>query len=204
MHARIPRAIPRDPVTAEDRARSLAALRTLLREDHGIGAFTLDAIAARAGVARAVMQRQFGNLAGLCEALWDELFSDGCLGQLPRALTLADPFDALAELIAIHARFWHAERRVIRRLRALAALDRDLERTLRQRQEEHKLALRKLASRLPSRALTAASGYAALDVLAIATSFEAYDAIAGSEHDPDEATAALQELARAAIAGDRK
>lgn len=200
----MPRAVPRDPASAEERALILVATRALLAEERPSTAFTLDAIAARAGVARAVMQRQFGTLAGLCEALWDELLSAGCLCELPRALTLRDPFEALAELVAIHTRFWHAQRRVIRRLRALAALDRELERALAQREEERKLALRKLAARLPSRALTAASGFAALDVLAIATSFEAYDVIAGSEHDPDEATAALQELARAAIAGDRK
>jgi AcrR family transcriptional regulator len=197
----MPRAVPRDPASAEERARILVATRALLADEHAGSAFTLDAIASRAGVARAGMQRQFGTLAGVCEALWDELLSAGCLIQLPRALALADPFAALDELIAIHARFWHAERRVLRRLRALAALDAELERALLQREQDRRAGLRKLALRLHARSLQLPATFSTVDVLAIATSFETFEGIAGTEHGTVEVTAALQALARAALGG---
>ena len=109
-------------VAAEQtRTRVIAAARELLTASGGFTGFTIDAVAAQAGVARMTVYYQFGSKAGLLEALFDDLAARGGMDQLPAAFSRADPLDALAEFIALFCRFWASERLLIRRLQGLAA-----------------------------------------------------------------------------------
>lgn len=187
---------PADP----ERDRILSAARAMLAEESAVTALGLDTLAARAGVARAQMQKQFGTLAGVLEALWDRLVSDGCLAQLPRAFALEDPAQAVDELIAIHARLWDAERKVVRRVRAFAALDADLERALRVREHDRREGLRRFAPRLASGPLGAKVMQELVGVLALVTAFEMIDTLAGPDRPIADVVPELQAIARALLA----
>src|SRR5947207_15410103 len=120
----------RETASSRTRGRIVEAARDLLAAEGGPAGFTLDAVARRAGVARMTVYYQFGSKAGLLEALFDSLGSRGGMGRLPGAFQRADALEALDELLGVFAGFWASDRLVIRRVRALAALDPDFGRAV--------------------------------------------------------------------------
>src|SRR5213593_1924846 len=114
----------------QTRSRVLEATRKLIMASSVPP--SIDAVAARAGVARMTIYYQFGSKAGLLEALFDDLAARGGLEQLPAAFGQPDPLEALAELIGVFCRFWASDRLLIRRLQGLAALDPDFEQVSRE------------------------------------------------------------------------
>ena len=72
----------RQEIIDQGRQQVLAAARSLLAEPGGL-AFTVDAVARRADVARATVYYQFGSKSGLLEAVCDHLADLG--GMVARA-----------------------------------------------------------------------------------------------------------------------
>jgi AcrR family transcriptional regulator len=180
----------------EERMRVIAAAQALLAEENAAPGFTIDALAARAGVARAQVQRRFGTPARVLEALWDQLLSDRCLALLPQAFERKEPTAVLAELIAIHGRCWHGQRRVIRRIKAFAAFDPELERALRTRELERREGLRRFADRLArGGSIRVPGGIELVEVLALATAFEFFDSLAGPARPIEQVMPAAQGIA---------
>ena len=135
-------------VIDESRRRVLDAARALLADPTGYPAFTVDAVARRADVARATVYYQFRSKTGLLEALCDDLAGTGQMGDLPQAFAEADPRAAAHRLIAVFAGFWAADRVVMRRLRALAALDPDVHAVISARDKRRREGLEALVGRL--------------------------------------------------------
>src|SRR5271165_852074 len=80
-----------------DRGRQqvLEAARRLLAGTASYTAFTVDAVAKQADVARATVYYQFGSKAGLLEAVCDSLAEAGQMSELATAFTEPDPREAL-------------------------------------------------------------------------------------------------------------
>jgi AcrR family transcriptional regulator len=177
----------------ETRARILAAARDQLAEDTS---FSIDAVARRADVARMTVYYQFSSKRGLLEALFDALAARGGMQQLPSAFQQANPEAALNRFIDVFARFWSSDRIVLRRLRAMAALDRELDEVLRERNEGRRNGLRVIVSRLPVR-----TGHIAetVDLLFALTSFENFDVLAGPDRTPDEVSPLVKRAAAAIV-----
>ena len=180
----------------ETRARVLAAARDQLAKE---ASFSIDAVARRADVARMTVYYQFGSKRGLLEALFDLLAARGGLQQLPDAFRQSDPKLALDRLVEIFARFWSSDRVVMRRLRAMAALDPELDQVLRDRVEGLRNGLRVIVSRLPKGKSPVAE---TVDLLFALTSFESFDLLAGPDRTPEE-VGPLVKRAAAAIVGPR-
>jgi hypothetical protein len=117
--------------------------------------------------------------------------------QLASAFQQADPAAALNRFIDVFARFWSSDRIVLRRLRAMAALDHELDQVLRERNEGRRNGLRVIVSRLPARA-----GHIAetVDLLFALTSFENFDVLAGPDRTPDEVSPLVKRAASAIVA----
>jgi AcrR family transcriptional regulator len=188
----------RQALADETRAKILDAARVQLETQD---AFSIDAVARRADVARMTVYYQFGSKRGLLEAVFDSLAARGGLRGLPAAFQQADPWLALEGLIDVFARFWSSDRVVLRRLRAMAALDPELDEVLRERNEGRRQGLRVILSRLESLGdgkRKAASEL--LDLLFALTSFENFDVLAGPERTPEQ-VAPLVKRAALAILG---
>ena len=182
----------RQAVIDESRRRVLDAARALLAEPDGYTAFTVDAVARRGDVARATVYYQFRSKTGLLEALCDDLAEAGQMGDLPRAFAGSDPLAAVHGLIEVFARFWAADRVVMRRLRALAALDPDVRAVITARDERRRQGLEVLVRRVsagpprpgPTRdAVPELRPEDAVRALLAITSFESFDAMAGAGRD---------------------
>ena len=177
------------------RRRVLDAARALLAESTSYTAFTVDAVAKRADVARATVYYQFGSKTGLLEALCDVLADEGQMSDLAGAFTDPDPEEALRTFVTVFARFWDADRLVMRRLRALAALDPDVAAVIAARDERRRHALRALLDRRtdvpnPKRAVRVAH---------MLTSFETFDAVLTPQQKPTHAVPVLIDLITASI-----
>jgi AcrR family transcriptional regulator len=180
---------------AENRRRVLDAARALLGESTAYTAFTVDAIAKQADVARATVYYQFGSKTGVLEALCDELAEAGELSRLGQAFAEPDPQQALHLFVAAFARFWATDRTVTRRQRALAALDPEVGTVIKARDERRQAGLAVLIGRL------VAPAPHLVQVLYTLTSFETFDSLAGPSPDPALAAALIVHLAGLVLAG---
>ena len=194
----------RQEAADETRARITAAARDLLAASDGIAAFTIDAVAEQAGVARMTVYHKFGSKQGLLEALFDSLAASGGMREMPTVFQRKDPLEAIDAFVATLGHFWTVHRLVLRRVHGLTAIDPELEPAWRTRQEWRREGVTVLVRRLakvtgrPRGKLTAE----AIDVLFTITSFPAFDALAGDDRTPEAVVPIVQRLARAALGVD--
>ena len=177
----------RQAIVEETRARVLAAARAVLTDPSGYKAFTVDAVAQAADVARPTVYYQFGSKRGLIEALCDNLAAEGRMDDLAAAFSEPDPMVGLERLVAVFAQFWACDRAVTRRLRALAALDPDIGHVIGARDERRRQALGVLIGRMDAGSMQPAirDTSATVAVLAALTSFETFETIAGADGSAD-------------------
>jgi AcrR family transcriptional regulator len=183
------------------RRQILDAARALLADAAGYTAFTVDAVAKRADVARGTVYYQFGSKSGLLEALCDDLAETGGLADLPQAFGEADARDALAAFIVCFGRFWQADRTVMRRLRALAALDPEVHAVVTARDQRRSDGLEVVVSRLVDhpRPPSGLDRERAVRTLLALTSFETFDVLAANDQDVTDVVPQIVGLAQSAM-----
>jgi AcrR family transcriptional regulator len=186
----------RQAQVAESRRRVLDAARALLRDSDSYTAFTVDAVAKRADIARATVYYQFGSKAGLLEAVCDDIAEEGQMSGLTGAFTAPDPEAALREFVVVFGRFWAVDRVVMRRLRALAALDPEVDTVISARDARRRKGLTVLASRLDG---ASSEDSEIVRVLYALTSFETYDALAAADGNLADVAPLVADLAFAAL-----
>jgi AcrR family transcriptional regulator len=184
---------------ARGRDQVVGAARALLAEAASYTAFTVDAVARQADVSRATVYYQFGSKTGLLEALCDTLAADGRLSELATAFAEPDPLDALHGLISSFGRFWAADRLVMRRLRALAALDPEVAAVIAARDQRRRDGLDVIVARLGDAGLLTADPGQAARVLFTLTSFETFDSLAPPGQPLTSVTPEIFRLAQAAL-----
>ncbi|HEU4631099.1 MAG TPA: TetR family transcriptional regulator [Gemmatimonadaceae bacterium] len=186
----------------ETRARIVAAAREMLGAPGGIGAFTVDAVAGAAGVARMTVYNRFGSKTGLIEAVFDSLaIVRTGVPRLVAALALTDPAETLAEFVRTFAGVWQEDRLVVRRLQGLAALDPEFAQVWHAREARRRGGMREIATRVAA----ARPVPPALDIEAVTAALyailspEAFDAMAGETRTYEEVAPLVLQLARRAL-----
>ena len=187
----------RQAAAEQTRTRILGAARELLMDSSGFAGFSIDAVARQADVARMTVYHQFGSKTGLLEALCDSLAESGGMQEAAAAFRLADPLDALQQYLCIFGRFWNVDRLVMRRLRALAALDPDFEQVIRARDERRRHGVRVIAQRLIKQQANppALPLDEIVELLFTLSSFETYDTLAGPTRSPQDIAPLIFQLA---------
>jgi AcrR family transcriptional regulator len=191
----------RDAAAAQTRERILSAARDLLVSEAFSG-FTMDAVARKSDVSRLTVYYQFESKVGLLEALYNHIAKRGEMEQLADVFRRgSDPLTTLHDFILVFARFWASDRDVIRRLHGLAAIDPEIAQSLRARNERRAQGLRVIVNRYTktNSTLTSTDEPVAIDTLHMLTSFETFDALAGSTRSFDEVLAILRRMANHAI-----
>jgi AcrR family transcriptional regulator len=194
MGTRIYRGVARKAAAERTREAIVAATRKLLVR--GTPAFSVDDVAEEAGVARMTVYHRFGSKRGLLEALFDDLAARGLVEKLRPSVVAADPSQALDLLIDAFAHFWHVERPIIRRLRALMATDADFEASINARDQRRRELLRGIVRRM---GIAGRRARDAVDTLHMLTSFESFDALSRDGRTPRDVTKSIRKLARAAL-----
>jgi AcrR family transcriptional regulator len=191
----------RQVAAEENRRRIVAAARDLLADESGPPGFTVEAVARRAGVARMTIYHQFGSKRGVLEALFDNLANRGLMPHLRPVFHEPIATRALDGLIAAFAAFWDSDRIVLRRARALAALDLEIAESVRARDEMRRQHLRNILARMDKAegAPPAKTLPETIDVLHTLTSFETFDALSRDGRSVDDVVRIVRQLAEATL-----
>src|SRR5687767_2731204 len=158
-----------------------AARRVLI----GSGALPLDAVATAAGVTRVTVYNQFGSKIRLLEALFLDSGARMRIDRAIAALALPDPRLALATLIDEQTRAWDRERKILRRLVGLAALDAEVGRVLASFESMRHRDARLLVARLAAEGALrqGVDPEEAAAIVLTLTGFELYDRLAAAGLD---------------------
>jgi AcrR family transcriptional regulator len=187
------------------RDRVVAAARRLLSARGGLGAFTIDAVAAQAGVARMTVYHQFESKTGLIEAVFDSLaIVRRGVDRLVAALALADPAATLEAFVESFADVWEEDRLVIHRLAGLAALDPEFGSVWQARESRRRNGLREIATRIAAvqREGVTLDVEAATAALYAIVSPEGFEALAGSGRTFGAVAPLVLQLARKSLGLD--
>ncbi len=95
--------------------------------------FSIDAVARAAGISRMTVFNMFGDKRGLLIAVYEALSSDGQLDDVTDILNDPDVESAWARYVLRFAQFYQNHGQVLWHLRGMAALDKDFEAVMRQR-----------------------------------------------------------------------
>lgn len=184
----------------QTRERIISAAHTLL-VGAGVTRFTVNAVASRADVARQTVYDQFGGRSGLLEAVFDGLANRNGLPELRRVFEDPDPWQALDRFVAVFARFWHAERNALRRIRGYAAVDVELGQVVSARDERRRSAAAVLLGRLGEQLGWADRSWQAeaTDAVFCLTSFETLDCLTGRDRSFDDVLRMITQLCRVAV-----
>jgi AcrR family transcriptional regulator len=164
----------------------------------------MDAVAREANVARMTVYYQFESKAKLIEAVCDDLAARGGMDQMGAVFARPDPLDALDAFIGQFARFWGSDRRIVRRLHGMAALDPEIEAVIRAREDRRRQGLQVLVRRITENHGGPAADAAdeAVEVLWAIISFEMFHALAGSDQPFEAVAPRIAALARASLGID--
>jgi AcrR family transcriptional regulator len=157
----------------------VAAERVLVGSD----AFTLEAVARKAGVARVTVYDRFGGREALVEAIFDDLAESGGLTQLPDAFSQADPIAALERFVEIFCGFYSTHRLLLRRLHAMVVLGRSALGSS-ERDTRRLEGLRVLLGRVAEGGHPGADHADVVHAIHVLTGFAFIDAFAGAGADP--------------------
>jgi len=177
----------RKAATEETRSRIIEAARRVLAAPDGVSAFTIDAVAREAGVARMTVYYQYGSKAALLEALYDDLAARGLVSSLPLVFQAPGPQAALFALIDAFSTFWAADRVITRRLRALANLDPIIEKGIRTRDHWRRGHFTRVLDGVLPTDVPPDVRSDLLETVLAATSFETFDQLAESRGDAEAA-----------------
>ena len=186
--------VQRQKATDAGRERIIAAARELLEADDA-EAFSVDAVARRAKVARMTVYNQFESKAGLLEALFDSLGSETFSG-MSGIFSERDPGAALDAFVAVFGRFWSGDRRAHSRLFALSRHDPELAAAMQARNERRRLGLNELVKRFGTTIHPLVPRTELVNVLFVLLSFETFHALAGPERTPNDVVPLVRKLAR--------
>lgn len=180
--------------TEATRSKIIDAARELLA-DHTATAFSIDAVAQRANVARMTVYYQFKSKGKLLEALFDDFAARANMRDMRKVFQETDPAKSLNIMVVVFCHLWETQGPLLRRLNALAALDAEVDNALSQRGNWRREALTKIVARLPKR-----SGSGELiDILHALTSFEVFDTLIAHQKVCGKVVKLLQKAAAALI-----
>lgn len=134
-----------------------------------VTAFSLEGVAADAGVSRLTVYKQFGSRRGLLEAVFDHLAKNGRLERIADAVTDPDPRQGLMRLVEVFCDFWSGDI-AVGRLHDAMTSDHELAQGLAERNERRRRAVAALVERMQT---PAAAGHQrdAIDLIFALTSY---------------------------------
>jgi AcrR family transcriptional regulator len=187
---------------ASDRRRDavLTAAREQL-ERGGLGDVTMDSLAKAAGVTRQTIHNLFGTRSALLEALFDALAADAGMGRMREVFMAPDGDTALARMVEVFTQFWSGQRMILKKIRAIAALEPDFGAAVKARDARRQGIAARVVERLSARGpqMDEEERGRKIACLVALTSFEFFDAMAESCGDQEKAAAWLGGLVRKAV-----
>ncbi|HEX7937716.1 MAG TPA: TetR/AcrR family transcriptional regulator [Gemmatimonadaceae bacterium] len=180
------------------RERALAAAREVLNLDD-VGAFSLDAVAKKAGVTRMTLYNQFGSKGQLLAEVFDTLVERDAFSRAQEAFTQPDVGLAFDGIVAIFGQFYTDNRALMTKLAAVAGLDPDLDEAMRSRNMRRRRVVETLVQRLGKRHRAAVADAELVNTLDVLLSFATFNAIAGLDRTPKQVVPHMRRMIRGVL-----
>ena len=185
---------------SKTRQRIVAAAAAILGTAEGISGFSLQAVAAKAGVTRLTVYNRFGSRRALLEAVFDEMAVRGGLHRIPAVMAGSDPQAGLLQVIGIFCDFWSFGCDALGPLHAAGASDPEFGASVRERNERRRRLLSVLVRRLAKdRKLRPKAPGDLIDVLFALTSFPFFSQLTAAGRTTQAASDLIQGLATDAV-----
>jgi AcrR family transcriptional regulator len=180
----------------ETRTRILEAARGLLAGRGNLDDFSMETIAARAGVSRMTVYYQFESRSGLLDALADHLAQRGGMARMREVFLEPSLPIAFRKLVETFVGFWASDRVTLRRMRAMAVVFPTEAPGPRDRDAWRREAITNLLAKHRARGPRARTPSPAdlVDTLSMLTSFEVFDLLCSGDRGPAETAALIAEL----------
>jgi len=205
MSPRRYRSVRRSTAAVETRDRIVQAAVDALSASGDAPAFSLESIAAAAGVTRLTVYNQFGSRQVLLESAFDRLAEEGGLFRIGEVMAGLDAAAALRQIIRVFCNFWSRHGSAARRMLDVAAHDQELRESLNARQERRRQIMTRLVGRMAERGDIAPSAVRdAVDVLFVLTSVEVFLALKVGKRSTTTVCRLIQELAADVIARGKR
>jgi AcrR family transcriptional regulator len=205
----------RDAAATQTGERIVAAAAAILGASEGIGGFSLEAVAKKAGVTRLTVYNQFGSRRALLEAVFDQRAARGGLHRIAEAMAGSDPHAGLLEIIGIFCDFWSFDPGTLGQLHAAGASDPEFDASVRERNERRRHLLAALVGHMAEGGEPRSKPHGdkthgdktrgdkargdLVDVLFALTSFPFFSQLTASGRTPDAACHLIRGLASDAV-----
>lgn len=166
----------------------------------GIGAFSLEAVGAAAGVTRVTVYKHFGSRRALLEAIFDDFAARAGLYRLPEAMKESEPLAALERVIDIFCGFWTFDPDAMARLYGFASSDAEFGDVLEARNDRRRRLLTAVVRRMEARGdIRKAAARELVDLLFALTAFPFHASLYTGRRSRQRVRKMIQDTARDAV-----
>jgi AcrR family transcriptional regulator len=178
------------------REQVVKSAAVILSSSEGIGGFSLEAVARKAGVTRLTVYNHFGSRRVLLEAVFDQTAMLGGLHRIGEVMAAgSDPQTALPRIVEIFCDFWSFAPTTIGLLHSAGASDPEFETSVRERNERRRRILLDLVNRLAAgRDINSQEIDNIVDVLFALTSFHFFAQLTAGKRTATEACDLIRRL----------
>jgi AcrR family transcriptional regulator len=199
-----PRPYPKEErkhVVDAGRDRILAAASEVLNLDD-LGAFSLDAVARRAGVTRMTVYNHFGSKGVLLGEVFDLLVERDAFSGMPALFESKDLGAALDGLVGILGRFYDDNRALMLKMVGITGLDPDLDKVLREKNLRRRRGIEAILDKFGAPKRPAVERSELVSTLDVLLSFHTFNSLAGPERTPAEVVPHVRRMIRGILGTD--
>lgn len=173
----------RKHVVDAGRDKILAAAAAVLNLDD-LGAFSLDAVARRAGVTRMTVYNHFGSKGVLLGEVFDLLVERDAFSGMPALFEAKDLGAALDGLVGMLGRFYDDNRQLMLKMVGVAGLDADLDKVLLEKNLRRRRGIEAIVTKFGAPKSPAVDRSELINTLDVLLSFHTFNSLAGPDRTP--------------------
>jgi AcrR family transcriptional regulator len=185
----------RKHVVDAGRDRILAAAGEVLNLDD-LGAFSVDAVARRAGVTRMTVYNHFGSKGGLLGEVFDLLVERDAFSGMPALFEAKDLGAALDAFVGMLGRFYDDNRQLMLKMAAVVGLDADLDKVFLEKNQRRRRGLEAILAKYGAPKSPAVERSELVNTLDVLLSFHTFNSLAGPDRTPLEAVPHVRRMIR--------
>jgi len=193
----------RKHVVDAGRDRILAAASEVLNLDD-LDAFSLDAVARRAGVTRMTVYNHFGSKGILLGEVFDLLVERDAFSGMPALFEAKDLGAALDGLVGILGRFYGDNRALMLKMVGAAGLDADLDKVFLEKNLRRRRGIEAILTKYGAPKRPAVERSELVNTLDVLLSFHTFNSLAGPSRTPNEVVPHVQRMIRGILGAQPK
>ena len=180
------------------RDRIIAAAAEVLNLDD-VGAFSLDAVARRAGVTRMTVYNHFGSKGVLLGEVFDLLVERDAFSGMPALFEAKDLGAALDGFVAMLGRFYDDNRQLMLKMAAVIGFDPDLDKVFHEKNLRRRRGIEAILAKFGAPKRPAVDRSEIVDTLDVLLSFHTFNSLAGPDRTPAEVVPHVRRMIRGVL-----